>query len=83
MLEIKYEYTGEILNFDQFWLRDHCRCLECYNEVTKQRKYNLLDLPDDIAVKHWHSTEDGKLLKVKCRKQKNFNKSFIFQFYSF
>uniref|UniRef100_A0A1A9X281 Trimethyllysine dioxygenase, mitochondrial n=1 Tax=Glossina brevipalpis TaxID=37001 RepID=A0A1A9X281_9MUSC len=65
MFEIKCEKKNEILKLNQFWLRDHCRCLQCYNQVTKQRKYNLLDLPEDIAVKDWHNTEDGKLLKVK------------------
>ncbi|XP_053685520.1 uncharacterized protein LOC128735068 [Sabethes cyaneus] len=30
------------------WLRDHCRCSECYNHETFQRTLSILDIPDDV-----------------------------------
>lgn len=39
------EHSVQISNF---WLRDHCRCTECYNPDTFQRKHNVLDIPIDI-----------------------------------
>lgn len=31
-----------------FWLRDHCRCSQCYDSETSQRKQSVLDIPIDI-----------------------------------
>lgn len=68
MLEIINRSSQEIIKVNLFWLRDHCRCLSCYNCETKQRKYNLLDIPRNIKPKEGgvKYLKDGQLLEVTC-----------------
>lgn len=47
-----------------FWLRDHCRCTNCYGE-TFQRKTNLADIPLDIQLTD--SKTENNLLRVTCK----------------
>ncbi|XP_046415648.1 trimethyllysine dioxygenase, mitochondrial isoform X1 [Neodiprion fabricii] len=42
------------------WLRDHCRCAECYNDTTNQRKLSILDFPPDIFPREYNLS-DGVL----------------------
>lgn len=42
------------------WLRDHCRCNECYNHETFQRTLNVVDIPDDVAPESYE-VRDGSL----------------------
>lgn len=67
MLEIKYQPTGEILKIDPFWLRDHCRCIQCYNLDTKQRKYNLIDIPANVYPLGGEYVKDGLFYEVECK----------------
>ncbi|XP_068762138.1 trimethyllysine dioxygenase, mitochondrial-like [Montipora capricornis] len=39
---------GTSTKFHNIWLRDHCRCGECYNSTTYQKEFNILDVPLDI-----------------------------------
>ncbi|XP_017035670.1 trimethyllysine dioxygenase, mitochondrial [Drosophila kikkawai] len=48
-MNLKHPKTGKSLQINEFWLRDHCRCGDCLNLDTNQRRYDLLDLPDDIT----------------------------------
>lgn len=66
MLKINYKPKNEVVQINQFWLRDHCRCNKCYNEATKQRRFNLLDIPKDITAEEIVYLNDGKLLKITC-----------------
>lgn len=34
--------------FHNIWLRDHCRCSECFHAVTKQRLFDTFEIPADI-----------------------------------
>ncbi|XP_017847466.1 trimethyllysine dioxygenase, mitochondrial [Drosophila busckii] len=59
MLSLKHPKTCDIIELNQFWLRDHCRCAKCFNKQTNQRLYNLIELPADVeAVKHSWSPND-------------------------
>uniref|UniRef100_A0A182WLW0 Trimethyllysine dioxygenase, mitochondrial n=1 Tax=Anopheles minimus TaxID=112268 RepID=A0A182WLW0_9DIPT len=40
--------TDESVSVSYVWLRDHCRCEDCYNVATFQRSTSILDLPLDI-----------------------------------
>ncbi|CAO1309539.1 unnamed protein product [Diamesa hyperborea] len=40
----------QVLKLDLFWLRDHCRCVACYDHANHQRKISILEIPDDIAA---------------------------------
>ena len=63
-IEIKID-ADKTISIDLMWLRDHCRCTECYDVVTFQRKTSILELPDDLIVKS-SSTNDGKF-RVICK----------------
>ncbi|XP_055915916.1 trimethyllysine dioxygenase, mitochondrial [Eupeodes corollae] len=66
MIEVKCLKSIEpALQLNEFWLRDHCRCEKCYNTDTKQRKFSLLDLPDDVSAEIVITREDEQNLFVK------------------
>lgn len=77
MLKIKFLPHEEILEIDEFWLRDHCSCDKCYNVATKQKKYNLLDIPKDIKPDKMNYSENGKVLYIKCKFSANVLLDFI------
>jgi len=54
---------GNVLNLSRIWLRDHCRCPECYNSVTCQRNLDILKLTDNVEVK-CHNL-DGETLDIQ------------------
>ncbi|KAJ3477168.1 hypothetical protein NLI96_g10656 [Meripilus lineatus] len=45
--------------FHHFWLRDHCRCPECFHPVTKQRLVNTFEIPSDVAPAKVESKPEG------------------------
>ncbi|GJE96209.1 trimethyllysine dioxygenase [Phanerochaete sordida] len=51
--------TGEWAKYHHMWLRDHCRCPECFHPVTKQRLLNTFDIPPDIKPVKVESTAEG------------------------
>lgn len=34
--------------YNHVWLRDHCRCPDCYHQITRQRLVNTFAIPHDI-----------------------------------
>lgn len=55
----------EPLTINNFWLRDHCCCPECYNHETKQRQISFVDIPIDIKPSHYNI--DGQELQITCK----------------
>lgn len=55
----------EPLTINNFWLRDHCCCSECFNHDTKQRKISFLDIPIDIKPSQYNI--DGNELQITCK----------------
>lgn len=49
-------------DISSFWLRDHCRCLQCYDAETHQRKCNVMEIPIDVQPTSIHVK--GEQLKV-------------------
>ncbi|CAK1551628.1 unnamed protein product [Leptosia nina] len=43
---LKIQIKDRVLSFEDCWLRDHCRCPECYHESTNQRANHILDIPE-------------------------------------
>lgn len=66
MLQLTHSKTGKSLEVDEFWLRDHCRCGECLNTETNQRRYDLVDLPVDVHVMK-HNWQTPEQLVVECK----------------
>ncbi|KAF8340290.1 uncharacterized protein EI90DRAFT_2045994 [Cantharellus anzutake] len=44
--EVIIEWNGAKSVFNNMWLRDHCRCPECFHPITRQRLVNTFDLLD-------------------------------------
>ncbi|KAI0346180.1 Trimethyllysine dioxygenase, partial [Trametopsis cervina] len=51
--------TEEWTRFHHVWLRDHCRCSECFHPTTKQRLSNTFDIPPDIKPAKVESKATG------------------------
>jgi len=49
--------------YHNVWLRDHCRCPQCFHSVTKQRLVNTFEIPHDVKPVHVESKVEG--LEVK------------------
>uniref|UniRef100_A0A1I8P643 Trimethyllysine dioxygenase, mitochondrial n=2 Tax=Stomoxys calcitrans TaxID=35570 RepID=A0A1I8P643_STOCA len=64
MLDIKTGPKGDTIKVDSRWLRDHCRCSKCYNARTKQRLFNLVDMPKDLKAKDLKYTKDDSFLEI-------------------
>jgi len=45
--------------FHNFWLRDHCRCPQCFHGVTKQRLVNTFEILPGIQPANVKGTENG------------------------
>ncbi|KAI7862905.1 trimethyllysine dioxygenase [Spinellus fusiger] len=45
--------------FHHFWLRDHCRCDQCFHPLTRQRIVDTFSIPKDIQPVSVESTESG------------------------
>lgn len=58
---------GKAIELDAFWLRDHCRCEDCYDAVNYQRKLAIVDIPDDICVEAYKVNEETEVLSVTCK----------------
>lgn len=55
------ELQGSSTTFHHIWLRDHCRCPDCYYGTTKQRLLNSATIDENIHPLET-SIENGKLL---------------------
>ncbi|KAH6909086.1 mitochondrial protein [Coprinopsis sp. MPI-PUGE-AT-0042] len=45
--------------FHNIWLRDHCRCSQCFHSITKQRLQNTFEIPKDIAPRRVDTKVEG------------------------
>ncbi|OAX41986.1 Trimethyllysine dioxygenase [Rhizopogon vinicolor AM-OR11-026] len=45
--------------FHNIWLRDHCRCPDCFHPITMQRLVNTFEIPPDIKPIHVQGTTEG------------------------
>ncbi|XP_033125873.1 gamma-butyrobetaine dioxygenase-like [Anneissia japonica] len=46
-------------NYPYVWLRDNCRCRECYHEIASQKLFQFNDLDIDVEANDIHFTDDG------------------------
>ncbi|KAI0350027.1 Trimethyllysine dioxygenase [Trametes cingulata] len=51
--------TTTYSRYHHIWLRDHCRCPQCFHPITKQRLLNTFDIPADIKPTHVESKPEG------------------------
>lgn len=66
LAEIEIKISDDKTVFvDSLWLRDHCRCDNCYDNSTFQRKINILELLDDTSAKSFN-VKNNKL-SIICK----------------
>lgn len=63
-LQLQCPISGELVEINYFWLRDHCLCLKCYNLETNQRTVNILEISLDIRPTEAQVADDD--LTVRC-----------------
>ncbi|KAK7864015.1 hypothetical protein R5R35_000120 [Gryllus longicercus] len=70
------------LNFNLIWLRDHCRCPECYNYSTNQKRCSILDIAQNASVKE--CTVENNILKIiwTDNHKSTFSLEWLSQFYN-
>ncbi|KAI3645883.1 hypothetical protein MP228_008811 [Amoeboaphelidium protococcarum] len=50
--KVDVHFEGNVKSrFDAFWLRDHCKCEQCFHPTTKQRLVDTFSIPQDITAK--------------------------------
>ncbi|KAH9823382.1 hypothetical protein DFH28DRAFT_357644 [Melampsora americana] len=59
-LRVKFA-NGQSSNFHYIWLRDNCRCSECFHPYTKQRLLDTFQLPLDISPRKVNASKEDKL----------------------
>lgn len=64
MLIIHHKSLQNPLRVCNFWLRDHCRCTDCYGE-TSQRKFNINDIPLNVEPSILKAENDT--IHVNCK----------------
>ncbi|XP_013190107.2 trimethyllysine dioxygenase, mitochondrial [Amyelois transitella] len=70
---------GKCLQFEDCWLRDHCRCTSCYHESTFQRAQHILDIPESKIVSA-SSKESNLYVKWEDGHQSVYDIKFLSQF---
>ncbi|XP_058460482.1 trimethyllysine dioxygenase, mitochondrial [Malaya genurostris] len=61
------------------WLRDHCRCNECYNHVTFQRSVCILDIPENMSPQSFKVDEKKLDVIWNDGHVSSYDLDFIFQ----
>lgn len=54
--------SGITSKFHNIWLRDHCRCPQCYHPTTKQRLLNTFEIAPDSQPISAEATTEGLLI---------------------
>ena len=54
--------SGITSKFHNIWLRDHCRCPQCYHPTTKQRLLNTFEIAPDAEPLSAEATTEGLLI---------------------
>ncbi|SPO27177.1 related to trimethyllysine hydroxylase [Ustilago trichophora] len=54
--------SGITSKFHNIWLRDHCRCPQCYHPTTKQRLLNTFEIAPDAEPISAEATTEGLLV---------------------
>ncbi|UZJ53068.1 hypothetical protein CBS101457_002388 [Exobasidium rhododendri] len=55
--------SGIESKYHHMWLRDHCRCAECYHPTTKQRQLDTFAIPPDITPNSIEATTEGLVIE--------------------
>ncbi|MBI29566.1 MAG: gamma-butyrobetaine hydroxylase [Pelagibacteraceae bacterium] len=59
-INVQWE-DGQISNFNYLWLRDNCPCDIDVHPTARERRFNLIDVSENIKPKSYKINIDGKL----------------------
>ncbi|TPX56170.1 trimethyllysine dioxygenase [Powellomyces hirtus] len=62
-ITVRFE-DGQEAKFHCVWLRDHCKCDDCFHPTTRQRMADVTQLSLDITVKRLEISPEGQYLRV-------------------
>ncbi|GAB0095588.1 gamma-butyrobetaine dioxygenase [Sergentomyia squamirostris] len=65
------------LKLNNFWLRDHCRCSECYNHGTRQRRYSILHLDPNVRTNNCQFTDDELIVSWNDGHESQYSWDFL------
>ena len=57
-------HGGEDTFFHFIWLRDHCACSDCRHPATRERTFDLIELPEELPAPEAGITTEGALRLV-------------------
>ncbi|XP_068204238.1 trimethyllysine dioxygenase, mitochondrial [Palaemon carinicauda] len=78
-LELHVNRWPHSLGLSYVWLRDHCRCPECYNYVTNQRKQDMQKIPLNIRPASVKTTNDGLEIQWPDGHKTEYEYKFLWQ----
>lgn len=58
------------IEVDLLWLRDNCRCKDCYDETTSQRKLKFTEIPEDVGISGAEYLDNTVYIKCESDQQK-------------
>jgi len=70
---------GKVLRLSHVWLRDHCRCPECFNSITSQRNLDILKLDDNVEVKSYNLNGETVEIQWSDGHRSSFELSWLLQ----
>lgn len=78
-LTLKQSEEAEPIRISYIWLRDHCRCNECYNHNTFQRSLSILDIPEDVSPESYEIQEQNLNVLWKDGHASTYGLDFLFE----
>ncbi|XP_045492200.1 trimethyllysine dioxygenase, mitochondrial-like isoform X2 [Colias croceus] len=72
--------SGLSINFEDCWLRDHCRCKSCFHIDTNQRAKHLLEIPDVTFVKATITADTILSVQWSDGHESSYKTDFLVQF---
>ncbi|KXJ71440.1 hypothetical protein RP20_CCG020559 [Aedes albopictus] len=77
-LTLSRSESDEPIRVSYIWLRDHCRCNECYNHETFQRSLSILDVPEDVSPASFEIRDGALNVLWKDDHASSYDLDFIF-----
>ncbi|XP_047519368.1 trimethyllysine dioxygenase, mitochondrial-like isoform X3 [Pieris napi] len=69
-------HNDSVLTFEDCWLRDHCRCPECYHSSTNQRAHHILDIPE-VMIQSVKTNDTNVEIKWNDGHKSTYNVNFL------
>ncbi|XP_066952067.1 trimethyllysine dioxygenase, mitochondrial [Macrobrachium rosenbergii] len=78
-LELHVNRWPHTLGVSYLWLRDHCRCPECYNYITNQRKLDMQKIPLNIRPASVKATREALEIQWPDGHKSKYEYKFLWQ----